>query len=223
MVHLPRQLFETLDIEGAVIEEVSRPRQAIPSRVLEVAVRENLDSATEYLRGLLIEGLEVAPGELLQANKGGRGYRPLTLLTLPERVLFQALAAALTSGMEIQARTFERWKEIHEAPIANPLANYIVECDVADFYDHIDHGLLGSELVSQTGKADLAIHLREFLHDCMGREFGLPQLAFASDLLSEPVIDTAERRLARLGYVDVVRFNDDFELAPVRRTHLTMT
>ena len=90
-------------------------------------------------------------------------------------------------------------------------ASYVVIADVAGFYDFIDHAMLEEELVGQTGDADVVELTTAFLREVMGRQFGLPQVLHASDVLSEAYIDIAERRLLRAG-LNVWRHNDDFRL-----------
>ncbi len=88
---------------------------------------------------------------------------------------------------------------------------YIVEADIANFYQYIDHGMLRVELQLRTSKVDLIDVLIEFLSGIEGRRFGLPQMLEPSDWLSEVYIEMVERTLAREGWA-VWRYNDDFKI-----------
>lgn len=212
MLEIPPTTLTDLDLETAADEEIRRPRLLLPRQALEYALENHISEVAEYLKGLYSRGLELLGADEIQATKSGHSLRPLAILSLSERVLYEALASKIASYLPPISREYRDWEAFAKAPLAETGTRYVVSADIASFYHYVDHELLESELVAQTGDAALANTMSAFLHGVMQRQFGLPQLYRASDILSDLVIDIVERRLIRQGWV-VWRFNDDFRLA----------
>jgi hypothetical protein len=181
----------------------------LPSRVAENAIRGHARGFATYLRGRLKYGLEIAGSEVIQASKP-RGLRPLSVLSLEERVCFRALTDCLEKQIGPPARS-EQDFENFQIGILAPDVKYVVTADIASFYQLIDHSLLVNEIVGRTGDADLGEAIGEFLRATMQRGFGLPQLYHSSDVLSELAGDLIYRRMLREGFL-VTRYNDDFHI-----------
>jgi RNA-directed DNA polymerase len=212
MLRIDANTLERLDLKAAVEHEVSRPPGLLPSRALEGALKARVDDVTRYLTGVFRRGIELSGADEIQATKAGGGLRPLTVLGLPERVLLEALTAHASTLVPPVEREWSTWDSFARAPLDVDGVKYVVNADVAAFFQYVDHELLEGELVAQTGDATTASAISELLHGVMQRRVGLPQLYRGSDFLSELVIDIVERRLLRSG-LDVWRFNDDFRVA----------
>lgn len=164
------------------------------------------------MRGLFRRGISVSEADVIQVPKRGGGIRPVALLPLATRVLYRALTDQLLSEDEPVDRSFTRKQSAQTELLDIAGVTHIVTADVASFYDYVDHQLLETELVTQTGSADFAEHLSSMLGTVMGRSFGLPQVYESSDALSEVYIDIVERAVLRNGF-EASRYNDDFWIA----------
>jgi RNA-directed DNA polymerase len=209
---VPSDVLDRLDIAAAVDAEILYKPPYLPPSPAMGAIAGHREEIAQLLLGWYRTGFDLPPGELIQVPKRRRGLRPVTVTDFAARVVYRALIAPLEPELPQVDRSFERKKEIERAPLEHPGTTHVLISDVAAFYDFVDHGLLEEELVSQTGESTLADVITQFLHGVMGRDFGLPQVLHASDVLSETFIDIAERRLLR-AQLPVWRYNDDFYVA----------
>lgn len=114
------------------------------------------------------------------------------------------------------ARTFSGWKRFSEATATLlPNAEFIVETDVAGYYENIDIGRLIREL-SAEGVDPFTIALME---KCLNkwaypRGRGLLQGFSPSDLLAEYYMDAIDRHLKGAGLAHV-RYMDDMRIATI--------
>ena len=212
MLRMTSDTIGRLDLRAAVESEVTKPGGTLPKRSIEAAMQSHMDEAAEYLGGVFRSGAQPAGADEIQAPKAGRGLRPLSVLGFPERILFEALTANARQTAPPLAREWNDWESFATAPLQDDDASHVVNADISAFYHYVDHELLETELVSQTGDASTAAAISSFLHGVMQRRYGLPQLYRGSDFLSELIIDKVERRLLRMG-LPVWRFNDDFRIA----------
>jgi hypothetical protein len=133
------------------------------------------------------------------------------LLDIEQRVLYRALIDQLSPRISYPDRSDDAYESFKRAPLSVGSATHIVRADVASFYQYVDHSLLESEIVIQTGEAQIAGSIHSLLASVMGRSFGLPQNNGASHALADVYIDAVERQLIRLGQ-SVWRYNDDFAM-----------
>jgi hypothetical protein len=96
--------------------------------------------------------------------------------------------------------------------LGNPPIEYVVQADIAAFYQYVDHKVLLEELQMQTENIEGSRLLVELLADVQGASYGLPQLLDASDRLAEVYMGIIERELRRRG-LSLWRYNDDFRFA----------
>jgi RNA-directed DNA polymerase len=208
---IDKTLRRRLDFDEAVKLEAAGGPWSLPSRSVELALRNRIDETTRHLVGQFSKGLDLPETEVIQVSKSS-GIRPCHVMTFPERVLYRALSLAVKPFVKDPDRSGRAYEDFKTAPLEVEGTRFVVSADVAAFYQYIDHDLLAEELIGQTGDAQVAEALSSLLADIMGRRFGIPQMNHSSDLLSEIVIDIAERQLIRAGF-DVVRFNDDFRIS----------
>lgn len=178
---------------------------------MDLVARDESVGFADRFSAQLESGWHPREAELLLANKAGKGLRPLTVLPLEERVVLRALRDALGEHGLSDNRDRDAYVRMERGPVDAQGVEFVVEADVAAFYDYVDHEVLAHELVALTGDAELAQQVRKVLGSVLDRDFGLPQVHVGSDLLSELVIDKVDRALRRAG-VPVWRFNDDFRL-----------
>ena len=209
---LHSSVIESFDVESARETSLARPPQFLPPSPMDLAVSRNSDEFDEIFMGNLENGVDVLRAEELSARKGVRGLRPIPILTFFDRVTYQGLTDLLAPKLPPLRRSRDDYKAFVLGPTLEAGTTHVVSADVAAFYQYVDHELVMEELVSQTGDFALARDVGSFLHATQGRGVGLPQGFQPSDLLSEVVIDIAERRLLRRG-LSVWRYNDDFRFA----------
>ena len=102
--------------------------------------------------------------------------------------------------------------QFRNAPLGVPDTEYISKTDVTSYYEFIDHDLLCTELIAQTGEELAVDALADLLASVLNRRVGLPQVHPASDVLGDTYIDPVRRRLLRRGYA-VFTYSDDFRIA----------
>lgn len=210
-MRLEKGLRRRLDLLGAVKDEAETGHWSVPTRSIERAVRGREEDAARYLTGVFASEFPIVDAQVIQVAKQN-GVRPLHVMSFPERVLYRAVTYVFRPRLTAPDRSSAAFDLFKASPLEVPGTKYIVSSDLSAFYQYVDHELLESELVAQTGEAGAAAAVTEILQAVVGRRFGLPQMNKTSDILSEVVIDILERRLIRAGY-EVSRFNDDFRIA----------
>jgi RNA-directed DNA polymerase len=201
-----------LRLATALEAELQEPSSLLPSRSIEAALRDNLESAAAFIAARIADGARSTSTEVVVAAKSSRGFRPVHALDIEQRVLYRALVDLLAPGIDYPDRSDEAYEQFKRAPLSADSATHIVRADVASFYQYVDHRLLESEVVSQTGEAQVAASVLSLVGSVMGRAFGLPQNTGASHSLADVYIDMVERQLLRHGQ-SVWRYNDDFAMA----------
>jgi hypothetical protein len=149
--------------------------------------------------------------------------RPAAILTLRDRVVYDALVAILrprvdTSLVNAQVvfwprgtSRVKRWREFDEAPAATD-HSHVALLDIAGFYESIDHPTLTDILIASTGRRAIVEALQEFLGRVMGKPRGLPQGLSSSDPLATAYLSGLDRAMLRAGY-DYFRNGDDMRIA----------
>jgi hypothetical protein len=160
----------------------------------------------------------------MHAKLTNQAFRPVPVVGVAERIAMRALTDWVLEGVELPERGQDQYRAFVSGPIgrafperkrtrlSSAAIDYVVQADIAAFYQYVDHGVLLEELQVRTGRFEAARLLVELLGEIQGTTYGLPQLLTASDLLSEVYIQILERDVTRR-QADVWRFNDDFRLA----------
>ena len=168
---------------------------------------------SEHLTRNIDKGIyDPIPGYSITVPKSRLTTRPATLLSLPDRVVFEAITEALRPRIDKfllgESIVFwprgtecpKRWEEFEDSVI-KPDFKYVARTDIAGFYESMDHNRLADVIVRATGYRDLANALVSFLERIMGSTRGLPQGSISSDSL-------ATLYLAEL---DFVMIRNDFQ------------
>ena len=220
---IPNELLDQLDIESAVKDEANTCRNQVPSEPWIRAILKERHKVASWLRDRLSAGLVATPNVDVNVRKSSLGTRPVPIMGIAERVTYRALATYIVGRDLLPDRSTQAYRQFSFGPISygfpssaawserQPLLRYVVEADIAAFYQYIDHDVLRHELQLQTGKIEYVDLLIELLAEMQQRSFGIPQLVDASDWLSEIYIRIVERTLVRRGW-PVWRFNDDFRI-----------
>jgi hypothetical protein len=129
--------------------------------------------------------------------------------------MLQALVTHLSGSITLSSRISGGWKHAWQAHqrFGEDLNSdtYLVETDIASFYEYVDHSKLVDELILQTSEVAYATAVGELLGEIMRSGIGLPQFLRCSDVLADIYLAMMERDLIRSG-AKLSRFADDFRL-----------
>ncbi|WP_280426446.1 hypothetical protein [Nocardia carnea] len=212
MVGIDREFLDRGDVRRAVGEELRWHGRLLPRRPDFELLSRRVEAVADWLIPQLSAGASGRRTSVVFADKEWRGTRPLHALTLEDSVLYRVLVRRLSRRLPERLRERVPIEEFRRAPLAVSDANYVCVTDVNAYYEFVDHDLLATELVSQTGDEQAVTALRGLLAAVLGRQVGIPQVHTASDILGDVYIDPARRRLLRRGHATFT-YSDDFRIA----------
>lgn len=207
-----RELLVRLNLERAAEQEMSTANRLMPRRRDRLALVSRADEVARLMRNQYRKGSFGDSSDVVFVDKNRRGRRPISEMTLRDRILFRALVNLLAESLPAHIVTRIPNAEFKRAPLESPGAEYISKTDIVAYYEYVDHARLADELEAQTGEAPVIELLMELLFRVMGRRVGLPQVHRSSDILGDTYIDPVRRRMRRAGF-DVTSFSDDFRIA----------
>ncbi|WP_404430697.1 RNA-directed DNA polymerase [Microbacterium lacus] len=205
------QLLNGLDLTGAADLELRMSNRRMPRRPDRLALASRAEDIGKLLRNRYAKGQFGQPADLVFADKNRSGRRPMSEMTLQDKVLYRALVDHLAKSLPSNVVTRQGNREFKAAPLQISNAQYVSVTDVSSYYEYIDHERLADELEAQTGDAPVITVLMELLFRVMGRRIGLPQIHKSSDILGDTYIDPVRRRMRRAGY-QVTTYSDDFRI-----------
>lgn len=205
-------LLARLDIPGAVAEELSRRNRLLPRRYDDDVLSREPEAVVSWAVPRIRKGVPARREDVVLARKGWRGLRPLSVLALTDRIAYRAHVALLSESLPDRVLTRGPNAEFKQAPLDVEGTRYVLQTDVASFFQYVDHELLGDELVAQTGEEPAVEALLALLGGIAGKRVGIPQISTASDVLGDVYVDPVRRELARSG-LSVFRYADDFRVA----------
>ncbi|WP_170026436.1 reverse transcriptase domain-containing protein [Actinomadura oligospora] len=205
-------VLRRLDLGEAVKRELSTRVRLLPRRWDYLGLVAQADEVASWLRPQLRRSPSGRAASVVFADKGWRGVRPLHIMTLEDRVLYRAIVNLISESLPERLRTRAPIDQFRKAPLEVSNVEYIAKTDVTSYYEFVDHELLMSELIAQTGEALLIDTLSTLLASVLGRYVGLPQVHPSSDILGDTYIDPVRRRLIRRGHA-VFTYSDDFRIA----------
>lgn len=232
MKKLSAAATKRLKFADAFSEEAASSRNLLPEEPAWDRIAEQSRPLATYLENRLRAGFQPSPQVEISARKPGHGVRPVPYWGVLERVVYRALTKAVLANAKPVDRSPAAYLTFVTAPgryardrqpqhnrggfirlfWGDTPVNYVVKSDLTAFYQFIDHAVLAEELLLFGADFELIEALMELLAEVQGRNYGLPQLLDASDMLSELYADRIERDLLRSGFA-VWRFNDDFRVA----------
>lgn len=216
---LPRCITES-DILAA-IPYALRPSDLLPPRggptEAHSTVGETLGRAT-FAAAMSYE-LPPARCDLYRVPKSPFTSRPAALLTLPDRLVLEALSGFVESKLSDALPDAVVWPRNRAQAPAHNLATarvlewtapYVVKADISSFYEAVEHSLLAVFLASHLElPVPRARALESMLTSVMGLQRGLPQGPPSSDVLASAYLLALDRRLAA-DDATFVRYADDY-------------
>lgn len=224
MEPINRNTIAALDVKAALRSELATARNLLPPEPWIGPIKKNVTSATRWIIATMERGGRMLPSVTVNARKAGNGVRPVPIVGIAERVIYRILCDASLEGLTLGGRGAAEYRQMLRGPVdaaflgQRPFTlrdaekKYVVESDLASFYQYIDHEVLKAEIQLQTGEVQFANLLVALLSEVEQRHFGLPQLLDSSDRLSEVYAQIIERDLVRSGLL-VWRYNDDFRIS----------
>ena len=141
-----------------------------------------------------------------------------------DRVVYEAIVAVLRprianfilgDGIVLWPRgdggRENRWSKFEHSVLRHD-SEYIVSCDIAGFYESIDHDQLASAIINATGYRSVTDALVHLLDRLMGGSRGLPQGLAPSDTLATVCLAQLDRGMIRNGF-RYARHGDDVRIA----------
>jgi CRISPR-associated protein Cas1 len=166
------------------------------------------------------------PVRHVRIGKRGGGERRLTIPCVVDRVAQRAVAAHLSALLEAE---FEESSFAYRPGRSVDLAarrisaayrrgfSWVLEGDIDDFFDSIDHGLLIDRLWRHVPEPRLAELVGLWLESAGGSGTGLAQGGPVSPVLANMYLDELDEEMARANG-EWIRYADDFVLiCPTRR------
>lgn len=160
---------------------------------------------------------------IVRVPKSTSATRPAALLSLNDRVVYEALVASLRPRIESyllgpafvfwpRGVTSEKaWLRFEHSPLAGA-CEYVVIADISGFYESIDHERLAEHLIRATGKRQEVEALVELLSRVMGGARGLPQGLEPSDPIATAYLAEVDFAMVRDGFA-YSRHGDDIRIA----------
>ena len=213
-----QEILDRLDLKHATRK--IQPNDLLPSRPEDKVAGELGKRFSEHLLRIIQKGLyDPLPAYSVAVPKSRLTTRPATLLSLSDRVVYEAIVDALRLRIEryLLGHGIVFWPRGTECPkqwdefqgsVMSPDIRHVARADIAGFYESIDHDRLGDAIVGATGFRHLAEAVTSFLERTMGSTRGLPQGLTSSDALATLYLAELDFVMIRHGF-RYVRHGDD--------------
>lgn len=219
-----QRIADRLDVRAA-IRAASARNDLLPPRQEDKAGGELGKRFSEYLvRELETGRYDPTPAHIIAVPKSQIGTRPAALLPFRDRVVYEAIVDVLRRrvarfllGDDIvfwpraNGAHDKNWSTF-ERSVLEQDGQFVVSCDIAGFYESIDHSQLASAVVRATGYRNIADALVHFLGRTMSGNRGLPQGLEASDTLATVYLAQVDRAMIRNGF-SYTRHGDDARIS----------
>lgn len=156
--------------------------------------------------------------ELVRAPRGAFTTRPAALLAFADRLVLEALVEPVEAALEQRLPAAVLWPRSralappvnHASVVLEWDSPYVVKADIAQFYESVEHSLLGVFLSSELDlPSPVSRAVEAVLSATMRLPRGLPQGPLASDILASAYLLPIDVKLAGLDR-PYVRYADDY-------------
>ncbi|MGZ5444639.1 MAG: CRISPR-associated endonuclease Cas1 [Thermoanaerobaculia bacterium] len=210
---------------AAALAHVLEHAEDVPE-VLRESLAGDPDEALEQLSGRLLGGTYAPPAlhGFIGAKRGG-GVRPLVVPPIEDRIAQRAAAMTLAESIDaiLEDCSYAYRKGFSRAGAARAIARaydegyrYVLDADIASFFDAVDWDLLGAKLDALFPFEPLTRLVRQWMESPVvfdGRRItrtrGLPQGSPLAPLLANLFLDEFDEQLLGRDY-RLVRYADDF-------------
>lgn len=221
-------ILDRRNLEKALRQVISNGGSAGVDGMQTDELRDYLDSSYQALRQSVLSGAyEPLPVKSVPIPKPNGGTRQLGIPSVKDRLLQQAISQWLSQFYEPNFSSssygFRPGRSAHQAVLRGQQELqegkiWIVELDLANFFDRVNHDRLMSTLEQRISDKRTLRLLRQYLSSGIlqdgvvsQRTEGTPQGSPLSPLLSNIVLDELDKELERRG-LSFVRYADDISL-----------
>ena len=152
-MRIDHKLLTLLDLQAFAVTNIRHWRDRFPPMIMERCLQEASPAVVKYISVAYRAGIEVQ-SETLTMPRSGFGPRPVTVTDLPSRLLYGALVNCIKDYLPPPTRGFGKWDAFQRFGMSGS-HEYIVELDIASFYEFIDHDILVNELLLRCMNLDL--------------------------------------------------------------------
>ena len=204
---------------------------------LETVTLEKLNS---YFNSNSLEKLELLPVSYVRVpKKEPFDFRKIAIIRPEDLAVYQAISVLVAEPFEKHRRPIARGRlfsyrfkplvrkgQIFDPKLnyrsfqaavsrktSRPHVNYLVKCDIANFYDRVNIHRIHSTLLTTSGVEKIHADLinKVLLHWAKRDSYGLPIGSNGSRVLAEVALCNVDRSLKEDG-IDFIRFVDDFRV-----------
>lgn len=142
------ELISRLDLRRAVGEELTTRSRLLPMRPDSIALSQDAAAVAALLRPLYRPDAVGSRADVVFADKGFRGARPLHVMTLEDRTFFRALVNLLAQSLPEHLRHRISFADFRQAPLELDRVRYVSKTDITAYYEFVDHEVLADELIA---------------------------------------------------------------------------
>lgn len=202
-------LVSELNIDSAAARAIKHGIEHFPPLMSDVCLTNATSVISDQIATRLENGYSIS-SEVLAYPRKRFGIRPIVVAPLSARALYGAAVRKIQKWLPEPSRANGNWDHHKQFGLEEEVS-HIVEFDIASCYEYVDHVRLRDELALRASSAGYANLVASYLAEVQGRNHGLPQLSFESDLLADTYLDILDRRLHRQEFA-TSRFADDFKV-----------
>jgi hypothetical protein len=207
-----------LNFERALGEEKDWKPDLAPVQLIDEALPCDADEEyAGYLKGIMQAEIAQPYADLITASKWRHGRRPLHIMPIGERVFYRSLVNLIEDDLPAVERSGDAFEDFEGGPLRSSDVCFVIKADIANYFSSIDHELLSREIVSRSGRNEVAEVLSSFWRSIFGRGVGIPQMSEPSKRLAELLVENLHRNLVRRG-LKVWRYADDFRIGVKTRS-----
>ena len=217
-------------IDGETIEVFKR--RAIENlQVLRATVANGTYQPHPYLQVLIpkkspITSTPFGSTPLGERSRGEQSHRALSIPTVRDRIIQQALLNVLAPGIDRQLSdvSFAYRPQVSYISAVEAVAQcrdagyqWVLDADIVKFFDNIDRQILFQKLRKYVDTNGILCLIKKWIYGgivtkagTIFPELGIPQGAVISPLLANIYLDDFDRQIQQIGDVRLVRYADDF-------------
>ncbi len=212
-------------IDGETIDIFKR-REIENLQILRATVANGTYQPHPYLQVLIPKKSPITSTSLGERSRTEQSHRALSIPTVRDRIIQQALLNVLAPGIDRQLSdvSFAYRPQVSYISAVEAVAQcrdagyqWVLDADIVKFFDNIDRQILFQKLRKYIDSNSILCLFKKWLsagivtkQGTIFPELGIPQGAVISPLLANIYLDDFDRQIQQIGDVRLVRYADDF-------------